>query len=104
MKEEQRKRFLKRIDDPEKNWKFSLDDIHERQYWNDYMWAYEDCLSHTSTKFAPWYVVPADDKANARLIVSRIVLDTLDELKLTYPKTTAARRRELLAIRRKLAK
>ncbi len=103
-KEEQRKRFLKRIDDPEKNWKFSLDDIHERQYWNDYMWAYEDCLSHTSTKFAPWYVVPADDKANARLIVSRIVLDTLDELKLTYPKTTAARRRELLAIRRKLAK
>ncbi len=103
-KEEQRKRFLERIDDPDKNWKFSLADIHERKYWKQYMKAYEACLSATSTHHAPWYVVPADDKENARLIVSQIVLDTLNELKMTYPKTTAKRRRELKAIRKLLAK
>ena len=103
-KEEQRKRFLARIDEPEKNWKFSLADIEERKFWKQYMKAYEECLGATSTRDAPWYVVPADDKENARLIVSRIVLDTLDELKMTYPKTSAARRRELLAIRKRLAK
>jgi PPK2 family polyphosphate:nucleotide phosphotransferase len=103
-KEEQRKRFLARIDEPEKNWKFSLADIEERKFWKQYMKAYEECLGATSTRRAPWYVVPADDKENARLIVSRIVLDTLDELKMTYPKTSAARRRELLAIRKRLAK
>jgi polyphosphate kinase 2 (PPK2 family) len=103
-KEEQRKRFLARIDEPEKNWKFSLADIEERKFWKQYMKAYEECLGATSTRHAPWYVVPADDKENARLIVSRIVLDTLDELKMTYPKTSAARRRELLAIRKRLAK
>jgi PPK2 family polyphosphate:nucleotide phosphotransferase len=103
-KEEQRKRFLERIDKPEKNWKFSLADIHERKYWKQYMNAYEACLSATSTHHAPWYVVPADDKDNARLIVSQIVLDALHELKMAYPKTTAKRRRELKAIRKLLEK
>ncbi|MFZ0936090.1 MAG: ADP-polyphosphate phosphotransferase [Bryobacteraceae bacterium] len=102
--EEQRKRFLARIDEPDKNWKFSLADIHERKYWKDYMKAYEDCLNATSTHHAPWYVVPADDKENARLIVSQIVLDTLKELKMAYPKTTAKRREELKSIRQMLAK
>jgi len=103
-KEEQRKRFLERIDEPDKNWKFSLADIHERKYWKQYMKAYEACLSATSTHHAPWYVVPADDKENARLIVSQIVLDALNELQMAYPKTTAKRRRELKSIRKLLAK
>ena len=103
-KEEQRKRFLARIDEPEKNWKFSLADIEERKFWKHYMKAYGECLSATSTRHAPWYVVPADDKENARLIVSQIVLDTLEELKMTYPKTDAKRRRELESIRKRLAK
>ncbi|MGD1097168.1 MAG: ADP-polyphosphate phosphotransferase [Bryobacteraceae bacterium] len=97
-KDEQRKRFLERIDEPEKNWKFSLADIHERKYWKHYMLAYEDCLEATSTHHAPWYAVPADDKENARLIVSQIVLDTFNELKMAYPKTTAKRRQELESI------
>jgi PPK2 family polyphosphate:nucleotide phosphotransferase len=100
--EEQRKRFLERIDEPDKNWKFSLADIHERKYWKQYMKAYEACLNATSTHHAPWYVVPADDKENARLIVSQIVLDALKELKMAYPKTTAKRRRELKSIRKLL--
>jgi PPK2 family polyphosphate:nucleotide phosphotransferase len=103
-KEEQRKRFLERIDEPEKNWKFSLADIGEREFWKDYMRAYEACLSATSTRDAPWYVVPADDKENARLIVSQIVVETLDGLKMTYPETSAERRLELLSIRERLAK
>jgi PPK2 family polyphosphate:nucleotide phosphotransferase len=103
-KEEQRKRFLERIDDPDKNWKFSLADIHERKYWKHYMRAYEACLRATSSHHAPWYVVPADDKENARLIVSQIVLDALNELKMPYPHTTAKRRRELESIRKLLAK
>jgi PPK2 family polyphosphate:nucleotide phosphotransferase len=102
-KEEQRKRFLQRIDEPEKNWKFSLSDVEERRFWKQYMLAYEECLSATSTRDAPWYVVPADDKENARLIVSRIVLDTLEGLKMTYPETSAERRQELLSIRKQLA-
>ena len=101
-KNEQRKRFLERIDEPEKNWKFSPADSHERKYWKHYMKAYEECLNATSTRHAPWFVVPADDKENARLIVSRIVLDALNELKMAYPKTTAKRRRELKSIRRRL--
>ena len=103
-KAEQRKRFLARIDEPDKNWKFSMADIHERKYWKSYMEAFEDCLQATSTSHAPWYAVPADDKDNARLIVSRIVLDALGELKMSYPKTTAKRRAELLAIRKALVK
>jgi polyphosphate kinase 2 (PPK2 family) len=102
--EEQRKRFLARIDEPDKNWKFSLADIHERRYWKHYMNAYEACLNATSTDHAPWYVVPADDKENARLLVSQIVLDALDELKMAYPKTTAKRRKELQSIRKLLAR
>jgi PPK2 family polyphosphate:nucleotide phosphotransferase len=103
-KEEQRKRFLERIDQPDKNWKFSLADVQERKFWKHYMRAYEKCLSATSTKRAPWYVVPADDKLNTRLIVSRIVLDTIEALDLSYPKASAARRRELLSLRKRLAK
>ena len=103
-KEEQRKRFLARIDEPEKNWKFSAADIAERKFWKQYMSAYEKCLSATSTREAPWYVVPADDKENARLIVSRIVLDTLEGLKMAFPETSAKRRQELLSIRKQLAK
>jgi PPK2 family polyphosphate:nucleotide phosphotransferase len=101
-KEEQRKRFLARIDEPEKNWKFSLADIEERKFWKGYRTAYEECLGATSTSDAPWYVVPADDKENARLIVSQIVLDALDELKMAYPKTTIGRHAELLSIRQQL--
>ncbi|HEY5282257.1 MAG TPA: ADP-polyphosphate phosphotransferase [Polyangia bacterium] len=101
-KGEQRDRFLARIDEPEKNWKFSLADMHERKYWKHYMQAYEACLTATSTAHAPWYVVPADDKRNARLIISQIVMDALDDLKMAYPKTTAKRRRELKAIRHQL--
>jgi PPK2 family polyphosphate:nucleotide phosphotransferase len=103
-KEEQRKRFLARIHEPNKNWKFSLSDIHERKYWKDYVNAYEACLQATSTHHTPWYVVPADDKENARLIVSRIVLDALEGLKMAYPRTTAKRRAELQSIGKQLQK
>jgi PPK2 family polyphosphate:nucleotide phosphotransferase len=103
-REEQRSRFLARIDDESKNWKFSVADMHERQYWNDYQKAYQECLQATSTRHAPWYVVPADDKKNARLIIARIVLDTLEDLKLRHPRTTPKRRAELLAIRKQLVK
>ena len=103
-KEEQRRRFLERIEEPEKNWKFSEADIKERGYWKDYMKAYEDCLSATSTKKSPWYVVPADDKENARLIVSQIIVDTLKSLNLSYPTTTPKRRQELQSIRKLLEK
>jgi len=101
-KEEQRKRFLQRIDKPEKNWKFSLADIEERKFWKQYMTAYEDCLGATSTSDAPWHIVPADDKENARLIVSQIVCRTLERLKMSYPKTSADRRAELLLLRKQL--
>lgn len=103
-KEEQRKRFIERIDKPNKNWKFSLADIEERKYWKQYMRAYEDCLNATSTEHAPWYAVPADDKENARLIIAKIVVDTLAGLRMAYPEPDAARRRELREIRRQLAK
>jgi PPK2 family polyphosphate:nucleotide phosphotransferase len=103
-KEEQRKRFLARIDEPRKNWKFSMADVVERGFWKQYMDAYEKCLSATSTQTAPWYVVPADDKANARLIVSQIIVDTFNRLRLRYPRTTPARRKEFAQIRRHLAK
>ncbi|HWG69256.1 MAG TPA: hypothetical protein VN692_07565, partial [Steroidobacteraceae bacterium] len=97
-------RFIDRIDKPEKNWKFSLADIEERKYWKDYMRAYEKCLGATSTKRAPWYVVPADDKLNTRLIVSSIVLDAFESLDLGYPTASAARRRELKSLRKQLAR
>ncbi len=101
-KEEQRKRFIERIDQPEKNWKFSAADIKERGYWKQYMEAYQACLAATSTSDAPWYVVPADDKENARLIVSQIILDTFGDLDMAYPVSTEERHAELLAIRSKL--
>lgn len=100
--EEQRKRFLARIDEPDKNWKFSLTDMKERKYWKQYVEAYEACLQATSTHHVPWYIVPADDKENARLIVSRIVLDTLEDLNMSYPKTTVKRHAELEVIRKLL--
>ena len=103
-KEEQRRRFLARIDDPDRNWKFSRPDIEERRYWKEYTAAYEACLGATSTRHAPWYVVPADYKLNARLIISQVILDTLDGLNLRYPKTDTAFRRELQSIRKSLAR
>jgi PPK2 family polyphosphate:nucleotide phosphotransferase len=101
-KDEQRKRFLQRIDEPHKNWKFSLADVEERKFWRRYMSAYEDCLTATSTREAPWYVVPADDKENARLIVSQIILDTLNRLEMAYPEVSNERRQELQSIRERL--
>ena len=98
-KEEQRQRFLQRIDRPEKNWKFSQSDIVERGFWKDYRHAYEQCLEATSTSDAPWHVVPADDKENARLIVSAILAKALESLGMAYPATSAERHAELLAIR-----
>jgi PPK2 family polyphosphate:nucleotide phosphotransferase len=103
-KGEQRRRFLARIDDPEKNWKFSQNDLKERALWKHYMSAFEDCMSATSSKVAPWYIVPADHKKDTRLIVSQIVLDTLRGFDLAYPTSTPARRRELLGIRKQLAR
>ena len=102
--EEQRKRFLARIDDPQKNWKLSAADITERNYWKDYMRTYEKCLTATSTDEAPWYVIPADDKDNAHVIISQVVLDTLAKLRLSFPAASPERRRELLAMRRQLVK
>jgi PPK2 family polyphosphate:nucleotide phosphotransferase len=102
--EEQRKRLIARIDDPDKNWKFSGADVLQREAWDEYMQAYEACLSNTSTSEAPWYVIPADDKKNARLIISQVILDTLSGLNLHYPPTSKARHKELLAIRRLLEK
>jgi PPK2 family polyphosphate:nucleotide phosphotransferase len=103
-KEEQRKRFLARIEDPDKNWKFSAQDLEERKFWKDYMHAYQACLAATSSKEAPWYIVPADDKQTARLIVSQVILDRLAGLDLRYPPTSAQRRRELQVIRKRLLK
>ena len=102
--EEQRRRFLERIDEPDKNWKFSQADMQERKFWKQYMLAYEECLSATSTGDSPWYVVPADDKENARLIISEIVLDTFRSLKLAYPKASAEHKKELQSIRKQLVK
>ena len=102
-KEEQCKRFLARIDEPEKNWKFSQADMDERGYWDEYRRAYEVCLSETSTDDAPWFIIPADDKLSARLIVSKIVLEKMDSLDLAFPTASEARKAELKAIRAQLA-
>jgi len=101
-KEEQRKRFLDRIDDPTKNWKFTAGDMTERGFWDAYQATYEACISATSTAEAPWYVVPADHKKTARLIVSQILLDTFDSLDMHYPTVSAERKEELVAIRKAL--
>ena len=103
-KDEQRRRFLARIDEPDKNWKFSRGDLEERKFWDDYMKAYEACLSETSSREAPWYVVPADDKKNARLIISRTILDTLHGLKMAYPELSKKQQKELRELRRLLTK
>jgi PPK2 family polyphosphate:nucleotide phosphotransferase len=103
-REEQRKRFLKRLEDPEKNWKFSVDDINERKYWKDYQKAYGDSLSATTTKEAPWYVVPADHKQDARLIISQVVINALKDLKMSYPRPSKKHLEELKAIRKLLEK
>ena len=101
-KEEQRLRLLRRIDDPNKNWKLGPADVEQRKSWAQYQRAYEACLGATSTAQCPWYAVPADDKQNARLIVQRIFLDTLKGLGLVYPERDAKQKRELLSLRRKL--
>jgi PPK2 family polyphosphate:nucleotide phosphotransferase len=101
-KAEQKRRFLERIDDPSKNWKFSTIDVEERGCWKDYMHAYEDALSETSTKWAPWYVVPADHKWFTRLAVAGILCRELESLDLDYPKVTPAQRKELAAARHML--
>ncbi len=101
-KEEQRRRFLERLDDSAKNWKFSLGDVQERDRWNDYMRAYEEMLGATSTDDAPWYVVPADHKWFAHLVIARVIVETLASLDLTFPKPAPAQRKELDEARRQL--
>lgn len=101
-KDEQLKRFLARIDEPDKNWKFNVADMAERKFWDEYMGAYEACLGATSTRKAPWYVVPADDKENARLIISEVIENTLKALDMHYPETDAERAEELAVIRKQL--
>jgi polyphosphate kinase 2 (PPK2 family) len=99
-KKEQKRRFLARLEEPEKNWKFSAGDIHERKYWDDYQAAYEDMIGNTATEHAPWYVVPADNKWFTRLIISTVVVDTLESLDLAYPKVDDAKRKELEAAKK----
>ena len=101
-KKEQKKRFLARLDEPEKNWKFSANDIHERKYWDDYQDAYEDLIRNTTTKYAPWYVVPADNKWFTRLVVSTVIVDALESLDLAYPEVAEAKRKELQAAKKLL--
>ncbi|AKG22975.1 polyphosphate kinase 2 family protein [Calothrix sp. 336/3] len=95
-KEEQKKRFLERIDLPEKNWKFSVSDVQERQYWNDYMNAYEDVFNHTSTSWAPWYIIPADRKWFTRLAIADIICTKLQQLNLKYPTLNPEHQKHLL--------
>lgn len=101
-KEEQKKRFIERVDNPDKNWKFSTADAKERQYWNDYMEAYQDLIRHTSTKDSPWYVVPADNKAYARIVIASAIIDALDSMNLEYPKVSKEKQAELQEIKKAL--
>ncbi|MGA8761899.1 MAG: polyphosphate kinase 2 family protein [Candidatus Sulfotelmatobacter sp.] len=103
-KKEQKRRFLARLDEPQKNWKFSVADTHEREHWDDYQKAYEEMIQNTASKHAPWYVVPADNKWFTRLTISAAIVETLEELKLSYPKVDAAKRKELAAARKALEK
>jgi PPK2 family polyphosphate:nucleotide phosphotransferase len=98
-KQEQRRRLLDRLEQPRKNWKFSLDDVRERQRWGSYMRAYENMIRNTATDYAPWYVVPADHKWFTRLVVAEVIVDTLESLELSYPKVSSAKRKELAAAR-----
>jgi PPK2 family polyphosphate:nucleotide phosphotransferase len=101
-KKEQKRRFLERLDDRDKNWKFSAADVHERQYWDEYMTAYEEMIAATAHKHSPWYVVPADHKWYTRLIVASAIVDTLEDLKLSYPKVSSQERKQLLAAQKQL--
>jgi polyphosphate kinase 2 (PPK2 family) len=103
-KKEQKRRFLERLNTSDKNWKFSAADLHEREYWDDYMKAYEEMIAATSTRHAPWYVVPADNKWYTRLIVAAAIVDTMKELKLAYPKVDPEQRKQLLAAKAELGK
>ena len=103
-KKEQKQRFLARLDEPEKHWKFSAADIHEREYWDDYQHAYEEMIRNTATKYAPWYVIPADNKWFTHLAVAAAIVKTLEELDLVYPRVDAAKRKALAAARKTLAK
>jgi polyphosphate kinase 2 (PPK2 family) len=101
-KGEQKRRFLARLDEPQKNWKFSADDVRERRLWDQYQSAYEDMIRHTAKKYAPWYVVPADDKKFMRLVVSSVVVDALEAMNLAYPKVTQQERTALAVARQEL--
>jgi PPK2 family polyphosphate:nucleotide phosphotransferase len=101
-KKEQKKRFLERLDEPEKNWKFSANDIHERKYWDDYQDAYQDMIRNTATEYAPWYVVPADNKWFTRLVISCVLVETLESLHLGYPKVDEVKKKELEAAKKVL--
>jgi polyphosphate kinase 2 (PPK2 family) len=101
-KDEQKRRFLERIDRPEKNWKLSPNDVKERECWDDYQTAYEDAITHTSTEHAPWYVIPADHKWFARIAIADVVVSTLKSLKLNYPKVGDAQRQQLAEAKRSL--
>ena len=103
-KKEQKKRFLDRLDEAEKNWKFSASDVHERDYWDDYQEAYKEMIQNTASKHAPWYVVPADNKWFTRLVISTVIVDTLESLNFSYPKVGAAKRKELEEAKKKLMK
>ncbi|MGA9893497.1 MAG: polyphosphate kinase 2 family protein [Xanthobacteraceae bacterium] len=103
-REEQKKRFMERLDKPEKHWKFSASDIHERKFWGDYMFAFEEAIRATATKHAPWYVVPADNKWFTRLVVAAAIVETVEELDLAYPKINAEKAKELAAARAELAR
>ncbi len=103
-KEEQRKRFLERIDLKEKNWKFSVQDAFERERWDDYQDAYQQCIANTTTKFAPWYIVPADYKPLTRLFVAHVIYKTLKDLKLKYPAVTSEQKKQLIEAKEMLEK
>ena len=103
-REEQKKRFLKRLDEPEKNWKFSASDVHERKFWGDYMRAYEEAIRATASKDAPWFVVPADNKWFTRLVVAAAIVEAVEQLDLTYPKVDAEKKKELATVRATLAR
>ena len=103
-RKEQKTRFMKRLDNPEKNWKFSPSDVHERRFWGDYMRAYEEAIRATASKHAPWFVVPADNKWFTRLVVADAIVDAVEQLDLTYPKVDAEKKKELATIRAVLAR
>jgi PPK2 family polyphosphate:nucleotide phosphotransferase len=102
-REEQKRRFMRRLDTPDRNWKFSPSDVHERKFWDDYMGAYEDAIRATASKQAPWFVVPADEKRFTRLVVAAAIVEAVEQLDLTYPTVDAKKKQELAAMRAALA-